>query len=278
MTRSLVRGTWIVALLAALPVVALGASPSKKAAAPPADAVDLFAAMESGDIEVKVIPKDSKGGNITVKNNTDKPLTIKMPAAFAGVPVLAQLCPGGGFGGCPGGVGGGGGGGGGNQGFGGGGMMGGMGGGGMMGGMGGMGGMFNVAPEKVAKIKFGAVCLDHGKEDPSPHVEYKLVPIDSYAKDPAITEVIKLMVRGKLDQHSAQAAAWHLQNGLTWEEMSRKVGAKHLNGTVEPYFTAIHLQRAMAATRFAQEAAEKAAEQTPEQPSIGETISVQAGE
>ena len=255
------RASLVAILLAALPALAWAAEPAKNApekktakapAKIPADAVELFAAMESGDIEVKVIPKDATKGTVTVKNNTDKPLTIKVPAALAGVPVLAQ-----GLGGCP--IGGGGGrcrGGGGNnnqnQGFGGG-MMGGMG--GMMGGMGGMGmggGFFSVAPDKVAKLKLVTVCLDHGKDDPNPHVEYKLVPIESYATDPAIEELIKLMVAGKIDQHSAQAAAWHLQNGLTWEELATKVGAKHLDGSLEPYFTAVHLQRALAATKEAQ--------------------------
>jgi hypothetical protein len=153
-------------------------------------------------------------------------------------------------------------------------MMGGMGGmGGMMGGMG--GGMFNVAPEKVTKIKFVAVCLDHGLKDPNPHVEYALVPIDSYAKDPAVTEVVKLLAKGKIDQHSAQAAAWHLQNGLTWKELAQKIGVKHLDGSVEPYFTALHLRRATAATRFAQEQAKsaepsKAGEPSAHAPSPGE--------
>jgi hypothetical protein len=64
-----------------------------------------------------------------------------------------------------------------------------------------------------------------------------------------------------LDQHSAQAAAWHLQNGLTWEELTNKIGAKHLNGSVEPYFTAVNLQRALAASRVAKERAEKLPEQ-----------------
>ena len=228
-----------------------------KPSSPAANVVEFFAGMDAGEIEVKVIPKDATGGNITIRNKTKQPLTIKLPEAFAGVPVLGQGLAGlGGPGGGGGGLGGGGAGGG-NQGFGGG--MGGMGGG--MGGMGGMmgggGGMFNVAADKVAKIKFVAVCLDHGLKDPNPRIEYKLVPIDSYAKSPAVTEVIKLLVKGKLDQHSAQAAAWHLQNGLGWDELAKKIGVKHLNGSVEPYFTAAHLQRALAATRIAEELVEK---------------------
>src|SRR5688500_10253445 len=58
---------------------------------PTANIVELFAGIEAGQIEVHVFPKDAAGGNITVKNKTDKPLTIKLPPAFAGVPVLAQL-------------------------------------------------------------------------------------------------------------------------------------------------------------------------------------------
>ncbi len=254
MLISTLRTAMFAATLLAVASVGLAAE-SVKSIKPTANVVELFTALEDGDIEVKLIPKDDKGGNIMIKNKTDKPLTIKVPEAFAGVPVLAQGfgCPCGGLGGCPGGGGGGGQ----NQGFGGGMMGGGMGGMGM-GGMG--GGFFNVAPDKAAKIKFAAVCLDHGLEDPNPRIEYKLVPIDEYAKDPAITEVIKLMVAGKLDQHSAQAAAWHLQNGLSWEELATKIGAKHLNGSVESYFTPVHLQRALAATRIAKERAEKAAE------------------
>jgi hypothetical protein len=250
------RGT-VCALAVVMVAGTCWAADSIKANKPTANIVELFAGIEAGQIEVHVFPKDAAGGNITVKNKTDKPLTIKLPPAFAGVPVLAQL--GGGLGDDLGGGGGGSGGGGGNQGFGGGGM-GGMGGG--MGGMGGMmgggGGMFNVGPDKVTKIKFVSVCLDHGLKDPSPRIEYKLVPIESYAKDPAVTEVIKLLVRGKIDQHSAQAAAWHLQNGLSWEELARKVGAKHLNGSVEPYFTAAHLQRALTATLVAVQTKESA--------------------
>jgi hypothetical protein len=125
--------------------------------------------------------------------------------------------------------------------------------GGMGGGMGGMGGGFwNIAADKVGKFQLVTVCLDHGLKDPNPRVPYELVPIESYAKDPAVAEVLKLMVKGKLDQHSAQAACWHLQNGMSWEELATKIGAKHLNGTVEAYFTPAHLERALAATKFAQ--------------------------
>jgi hypothetical protein len=144
----------------------------------------------------------------------------------------------------------------------GGGMMGG-GMGGMMGGMGGMGGggMFNVPAGKVSKLKLVTVCLEHGKKDPNPRVAYKLIPVESFAKDAVVCELLKMLVRGQIDQHSAQAAAWHLQSGLSWEELAKKVGAKHIGGRTEPYFTAVHLRRAHAAVQMANERAEKSASQ-----------------
>ncbi|MEX0819292.1 MAG: hypothetical protein WD070_06855, partial [Pirellulaceae bacterium] len=84
--------------------------------------VGLFEAMDSGEVEVRFIPKDATEANVLIENKTDKPLTIKFPEAFAGVPVLAQF--GGGGGGFGGGLGGGGLGGGGGGGLGGGGGQG----------------------------------------------------------------------------------------------------------------------------------------------------------
>jgi hypothetical protein len=261
----------LVAVLGAVSVV-LGAKPDGATAKPKADEVELFAAMEAGDIDVKLIPKDSTTGTVMITNKTKKPLAIKLPDAFAGVPVAAQFGGGGGFGG--GGIGGGGigggglGGGGGNQGVGGGfggggGGFGGGGGGFGGGGAGGGGGFFNVAPEKVGKLKVTAVCLEHGKDDPNPRVPYELRPIESFAKDQKVIELVKMLGRGEIDQHSAQAAAWHLANGMSWQELAAKIGRKHLNGTTEPYFTAAQLQRAMAITRASEERAEKVKTESP---------------
>ncbi len=57
----------------------------------------MFAAMEAGQIDVKFIPLGPEKANLLIKNLTEKPLNVQLPAAFAGVPVLAQF--GGGMGG-----------------------------------------------------------------------------------------------------------------------------------------------------------------------------------
>ncbi len=117
--------------------------------------------MKSGEIAVKFIAHNSCEGQLLITNKADQPLSVKLPDAFAAVPVLAQAvnAPAGnngnhksynnnnnnnqnqGLGGGGGGIGG--------------------------GGYGGGGGAFDVPPEKTAKIKLETVCLEHGKKEPN---------------------------------------------------------------------------------------------------------------
>ena len=105
-------------------------TPKQPATRPAAEVHDVLDAEAAGLVAVKFIPNDSRSAQILVTNKSNKPLTLKMPAAYAGVPVLRQM---GGMGGMGGGMGGMGGGMGGGQAMGGGGL------GGMGGGLGGFG-------------------------------------------------------------------------------------------------------------------------------------------
>jgi hypothetical protein len=231
-----------------------------KVEAPKGEIVELFAAAAKGDIEVRLIPKDSTTGQVIITNKTKKPLTIQLPEAFAGVPVLAQGLGGGGFGG-GGGLGGGGNQNQQNQGMGGGGMMGG----GMMGGGGGFGGggMFNIGPEKVGKLRFKGVCLEHGKIDPNPRVPYTMIPLESFTSKGEVIEIVRMLSKGEIDQHTAQAAAWHFTNDMSWQELANKVGKKHLDGRTEPYFTHAQLEVALRITREAAHRSAEAAKKNP---------------
>ncbi len=217
--------------------------------------IEMFSGMSSGALDVKFIPQSSKSANVLITNKSDAPLRIELPSAFAGVPIHRQMGMGGmggmggGMGGMGGGMGGMGGGMGG-QGMGGGmgGMGGGMGGmGGGMGGMGGMGGggMFNLEPGKVRKIHVTTVCLEHGKPEPRPKMKYKIIPIRSFTQDAQVVELCKMVGTGKISQTAAQAAAWHITDGLTWEQLANKIGIKHLNGMKEPFFSSRDIQLGM---------------------------------
>ncbi|TWT94291.1 hypothetical protein [Neorhodopirellula pilleata] len=211
----------------------------------------LFAAMDGGQVEAQFIPQNAAKANLLVKNLTDKPIQIQLPAAFAGVPILAQGMMGG-MGGGMGGMGGGGmGGGGGGQamGGGGGGMGGGMGGGGMGGGMGGMGGgggMFTVRPGKVQKVALNTVCLEHGKPDPNPRMKYAIVPLEKVTTDPKVAILCEALGNGQVAQNTAQAVAWNLMDGLSWDELAKKnrVESKY-TGNIK-FFSGVELQAARA--------------------------------
>ena len=55
--------------------------------------IGLFDAMNQGLVEAKLSPRSSLESTMVVKNLTKEPLEIDMPAAFAGVPILAQPNP-----------------------------------------------------------------------------------------------------------------------------------------------------------------------------------------
>jgi len=243
--------TAIVLLLAGVTWAAEGRA-TKNGEYNPADAtVEMFAAIEKGDIAVKLIPKDSTQARVLIENKTRKPLNVKLPEAFAGVPALAQA--------------GGGGGGhssnrnnnnnsnqttGGGMGMGGGGM--GMGGGG--------GGFFNVAPEKVGQFKVATVCLEHGKREPHEQVPYDIKPLEKFTTKAGVRELCQLLSSGQINQRAAQAAAWHLCNNMSWEELAAK-RLRFANGTSQPYFSQEEIQSgikiAFAAVRLSTERQKK---------------------
>ena len=226
---------------------------------PANETVEMFKAIESGQIEVKLIPKSSKQSRVRISNKTNQPLNVTLPQAFAGVPVLAQFGGGGfGGGGMGGGMGGGGGGGmggggGGSQGIGGG--MGGMGGGGMG------GGMFNVAPEVVADFKVPTVCLEHGKDEPKAKIPYEIKPITALTDRADVKELCAMVGSGKINQRAAQVAAWHLNNNMSRQELADKQ-LRHANGTRSPYFSPQEIQAGMQIAAMAKKLAEENQDET----------------
>jgi len=220
---------------------------SEVAASTPGSAIEFFDAVDKGKINAKFIALNDHEAKLIVTNNTPQPLTLKLPDAFAGVPVAAQFGGGGGGRGGGGRTGGGrsggtGGGGGQQQSVGG----GGGGAGGGIGGGGGGGGFFSVPAEKTEKIAMSVVCLDHGLRDPSSGTAYKMVPADAVVDRPAVLELLKAFGRGELKHGAAQAAAWHLNNDLTWQQLAAKLQGTKRSFNRPPYFSADDIRSGMA--------------------------------
>ena len=130
------------------------------------EAIDLFDAIEAGQLEVRFIPKNDKEARVRIKNKSKKPLTVRLPDAFGARPVLAQVA-GFNFGQVPGGANGGANGGSQNLGgaF------------GQNGNPGGRANFFNVPAEKIADLRVPCVCLEYGKPTPRAAIPYELVSL-----------------------------------------------------------------------------------------------------
>lgn len=234
--------SYLAAELLAPALTARAASPAE-AVAP---SVDLFDAMEQGQIEAKFIARSASNGRIILSNPTDKPVNVQIPDAFIGVPAQLAQFGGGGMGGGMGGGGnqavGGGGGGGRGGGRGGGGRGGGFGGGGRGGGRGG----FNVPPEKTVLVDVPLLCLDHGLRDPAASKPYVIRPIEDFIEQAAVIEVVRGFADGELPAAAAQAAVWHLNSGVSWDELAAKLTGTERNLVRAPYFSRDEMQAAIA--------------------------------
>ncbi len=221
--------------------------------------VELFQGMKDQIVEVKFIGRNDHEARVIITNKTKQPLTVRLPEAFVGAPVLAQFGGGGRGGGGRGGGGGRSGGGGGNQSSGGG-----------FGGGGGGGGMFSIPAETTAKIDVDTICLDHGLRDPSPSKPYEILPADENVNDPAVVELLKAFGRGELDHGAAQAAAWHLNSGVSWQELAAKLQGTRRSFVRPPYFSQDELHAGLAYANAAVQRAKEAgaydekASETPE--------------
>ncbi len=229
----------VVLALVAVPVLVQGAERRKPTIKrgeynPQHATVDMFEGMKSGQLEVRIILQDSKDGKLFIENKTDQPLNVKLPDAF--VAVLAQA----GFG--MGGLGG-------NQGF-------GNQGGGNQGYQNFGGGFFNVPAERVGEIPVEGVCLNHGLKDPRPNIAYKVVPVEEYSSDPALKELLTMYREGRYTHAAAQAAAWHIANGMSWQELATK-HIQRANGQRVPYFAPQDLRLAMFMASTAKQRSEK---------------------
>ena len=228
-------------LACAVAALALGvaAGPSRTTAP---EVHDMLAAEQAGLVTVRYIPNDSRSAQIVVTNRSDRPLTLRMPEAFAGVPVLAQFGAGGAGG--PFGAG-----------------MNGPGGfaaanvpqaaagagvanGGP--GLGAAGGFQSLPPERTRSVRVPTVCLEYGKPEPTPRVAYQLVPLASRASDPRLTAVLQGLASGELSQKVAQAATWHIASGLTWDQLAAET-IKHSGGDRDvAFFTPEEVEAARA--------------------------------
>jgi hypothetical protein len=204
-----------------------------KTEAPVGETVDVFEAMKAGQIDVKFIAMSPNKANLVVENKTNKPLTITLPEAVAGMPVLGQVDGGQGIG-APG------------------------------------GGPFNIAPEKTKKVELACVCLEHGKADPYSKMKYELKPISAISDKPEVSAMLVRYGKGDISKQGAQAAAWHLQNGMSWKDLAGKQIVDP-RGLKTPFFSKKEIAEGMKLAEHAVAHAKKNAGEAPSYESYSPT-------
>jgi len=138
-----------------------------------------------------------------------------------------------------------------------------------MGGMG-MGGMMNIAPERVGQLKVPTVCLEHGKAEPRAQIKYEIRPIESFTNKTGVQELCTMLGTGQINQRAAQAAAWHLNNNMSWEQLAAK-RLLFANGTSQPYFSPQEIKAGMQLSAASVQVAEKRQQQkSTESTSVGQ--------
>lgn len=213
---------------------------------PEAPVVDLFDGMEQGQFDVRLVAQSPHEGRIFITNKTDKPLTVAVPKGLVGVHVLPQigLNPGNNpIGNQPGGL---------NNGQ--------NGQNGLAQSVGGNAapvgnnafpgnnnfpnglGFFSIPPEKTVQIALNSVCLNHGRRDPSAALKYQLVRAETVTTDPVLLQLLE-EYSPRTNRDVQQAAAWHLANGLTWEQIAQLTDQK-VPGNPTPLFTPRQIQGA----------------------------------
>jgi hypothetical protein len=225
---------WLRAItLVGIAAATLFSQAAKAATEEDAEEVELFAAIKSGQAEVRVIPRDSTVLNFMVRNTTDRPLRLQMPAALAAAPIQAQQPfpnlfqnnnnnNGGG---------------GGNQGV-------GFNPGGQNNNNNGPFNPFmNVPAGREVKLRVPCVCLEHGKPEPNTRVAYELRPLSDYSSDRRVVTAIASLGEKNADQRVVQLAVWNMVNEKSWSDLA-SMHNKHLNGTTTPLYEQAEVEKA----------------------------------
>jgi hypothetical protein len=153
---------------------------------------------------------------------------------------------------------------------------GGLGGGGLGGGgLGGGGGFFSIPAETVARIPYKSVCLNYGKAEPNPKMNYEIRPVNSFTEDETLQALIGLVGTGNIDPEIAQAAAWHLSDGMSWAELAN-MREERLDGRQPgPYFAPGKVNAATALVSIAREKAREIAASRDSGDQNSETVSAE---
>jgi hypothetical protein len=98
-------------------------------------------------------------------------------------------------------------------------------------------------------------------------MKYVIKPIEGFTDKPAVGELCRMLGSGMLSQRAAQAAAWHLNSEMSWQELAAKQ-LRFANGTSRPYFARQEILGGMQIATLATNRAEQREKSPGESPSL----------
>jgi hypothetical protein len=93
-------------------------------------------------------------------------------------------------------------------------------------------------------------------------MNYTIIRVEDYTEDKKLQELVRLVGSGQLDPAAAQAAAWHLDDGMSWAELAAKTYPL-FGGAEAPFFTQAQLLSAQEVVAAAEIRAEERADEVP---------------
>ncbi len=235
-------------LLASVLIVLLAVQPGRaderiRREADKARSVKLLEADHKGEIEARWIAFNASSGRLLITNKTDEPLKVLVPIdmvaehvvpadSLAGRAQTLGIGPHAGKG---------------YQ----------------------QNGFFNEGPDaafffvpagKSAKADLPSVCLEFGRPDPSKQKRYQLRSVVAFTNPAPIVGFLKAWHNDRFSQNVAQATAWRLADGLTWERLAAlRTGTVGAYTAGRPMFTRQDLDAAKTIAEGITEAADKKA-------------------
>lgn len=195
--------------------------------------VPVFDAIESGQLDVRVVARHAHQLTILLHNTSDQPLAIELPGIFAAVPVLPEqegssrpatqpqslgigyssatirkVAPAGNA---------------------------------QAWGAVNSGGVLSVGPGRIVRRTLRSVCLEYGSPEPTSKDKYRLARIKDVQSNENVSQLLGYL---REDSHRViQLAAWHLNNKMSWQQLST-IRIPSLPGRPGGAFTQRELQTA----------------------------------
>jgi hypothetical protein len=85
-----------------------------------------------------------------------------------------------------------------------------------------------IAPGATADFSIPGVCLNFGIDTPTARDRFQLMTVEDYTPDPRARKALKSLATLGTSQHVAQAVAWNVFNGMTFDQLAAQ-SVKRLN-------------------------------------------------